>query len=108
MTNQKPRCPKCNSENLSVERRLDGDAKCLSCGWSGPYKSCFKVEMTDEEFDTGLKMLEYFWEKNSDVTRWSEFEKFKPELEKRRPDIATIIDNYLKAERALSAAMKNL
>lgn len=64
--------------------------------------------MTDEEFYNGLGMLIYFWYEKSDVSRWSGFEKLKPELEKRRPDIAMVIENYLKAERAMWAAVENL
>lgn len=36
-----PKCPKCGCPNLMIERRPDGDAKCESCKWHGPYKECF-------------------------------------------------------------------
>ncbi len=36
-----PMCPKCGSEDLIVERRLDGLAKCSDCGLTGSYLHCF-------------------------------------------------------------------
>jgi hypothetical protein len=39
-----PKCPKCGGNNLLVERRPDGDARCLDCDWLGKYSECFKVD----------------------------------------------------------------
>lgn len=64
--------------------------------------------MTEEEFYNGMRMLGYFWDNKGDITRWSGWEEFKPELEKLRPDIAMVIENYLKAERVMRTTMKNL
>jgi hypothetical protein len=36
-----PECPKCCGVILAVERRPNGDAKCVGCGWHGPYAKCF-------------------------------------------------------------------
>jgi hypothetical protein len=49
MTDKKTKCPKCGSTNLAVERRLDGDATCGNCKWTGPYKECFVVSDTDKK-----------------------------------------------------------
>lgn len=48
MGNQKPQCPNCTSVYLSVERRPDGDARCLHCSWAGPYKQCFPFEVAND------------------------------------------------------------
>lgn len=37
-----PRCPKCGSHKLIVERRMNGNAKCEDCGAEGPYADCYK------------------------------------------------------------------
>ena len=44
--NINPECPKCSSQDLAVERRMNGNAKCLKtgCGWEGPYAECFQKE----------------------------------------------------------------
>lgn len=45
-----PKCPKCNSTNLATEKRPDGNAKCLFCGWYGKYSLCFigKLKTSEE------------------------------------------------------------
>lgn len=35
------KCPICHENNLIVEKRPDGDAKCLECSWGGKYSLCF-------------------------------------------------------------------
>ena len=55
----KPKCPKCNSENLLVERRLDGNANCVDCKWFGPYSDCFKEAFVDAE----KKFKEWFYDR---------------------------------------------
>lgn len=40
-------CPTCKSNNLAVEKRPDGNAICMSCGWQGEYKYCFPVNRND-------------------------------------------------------------
>ena len=37
----KPKCPMCGSENLAVERRPDGNAKCIQCKFEGSYENFF-------------------------------------------------------------------
>jgi hypothetical protein len=64
--------------------------------------------VSDEEFYENLRMVEDFWEEKSDVTRYSGWETFKPFLLERRPDVYMIIENYLKAERAMNSIMRNL
>lgn len=64
--------------------------------------------MSDEEFYEHLRMLEYFWEEKGDVTRYSGWDEFKPILAERRPDLALVIENFIKAEKAMNAAMRNL
>lgn len=64
--------------------------------------------MTDEEFYEGLRMLEYFWGDKGSVTAWAGWEAFIPFLKERRPDIYLVINNYLEAEKAMAAAMRNL
>lgn len=39
-----PKCPKCGGGNLLVERRPDGDARCLDCDWRGKYAECLKLD----------------------------------------------------------------
>lgn len=57
MSEQEIKCPKCKSEFLLVERRLNGNAQCESCNWHGPYKDCFvKKEM--EILESRIKELE--------------------------------------------------
>ena len=36
----KAKCPKCRGDKLKVERRPDGEAVCMNCGWLGPYNEC--------------------------------------------------------------------
>jgi GNAT superfamily N-acetyltransferase len=36
----KPKCPKCGSSKLMIEKRTDGDAHCRDCDWHGPYREC--------------------------------------------------------------------
>jgi hypothetical protein len=45
-----PKCPRCRSEDLIVERRMDGNAKCISCGHEGPYADCFE-DVANKERD---------------------------------------------------------
>lgn len=40
MSDVRPDCPVCGDLDLAVEIRMDGDAQCHGCGWSGPYKHC--------------------------------------------------------------------
>jgi hypothetical protein len=58
-TEQKPKCPKCESLNLAVERRIDGDAKCLDCAWQGPYAECFQKVFEDVE----QKFKQWFYDR---------------------------------------------
>ena len=55
-----PECPKCGENNLSVERRMNGDAKCLveGCGWSGPYADCYRKAFNEIK-DSERKMFEF-------------------------------------------------
>lgn len=43
------KCPNCGSKNLGVEKRLDGDAKCLDCHWFGKYSLCFNSVLKTPE-----------------------------------------------------------
>ena len=44
-----PECPKCGSGKLIVERRMNGDAICDECKWTGPYAECFKKAFNEIE-----------------------------------------------------------
>lgn len=34
----RPDCPICGDIDILIERRPDGDATCMECGYKGPYK----------------------------------------------------------------------
>lgn len=53
-----PKCPKCGCIKLLVERRMNGNAKCLDCGAEVPYSECF-----DEHFEE-MQNKERKWFKN--------------------------------------------
>jgi ribosomal protein L37AE/L43A len=38
----KPICPKCQSENIATERRINGDSICLSCLFKGKIEEFYK------------------------------------------------------------------
>ena len=42
-----PKCPKCGSTKLIIERRMNGNAKCEDCGTEGPYADCYKDHFTE-------------------------------------------------------------
>lgn len=50
-----PKCYKCSSKDLIVERRPNGNAKCAKCGWEGKYNLCF------EETFEALRQKEKKW-----------------------------------------------
>lgn len=57
MSEQKPQCPNCKSNDLAIERRPDGNAICRSCGWQGYYKECFALHDHDIDGLIEIKAL---------------------------------------------------
>jgi hypothetical protein len=53
-------------------------------------------------------MLKYFWEEKEDIERYCNFEKIKPELEKKYPEILRAWNDYQVSKNILSALIKNM
>ena len=49
------KCPKCGSENISIEKRIDGNCTCLNCGfiWKN-WQTIYKVK---PKLSTAEKLL---------------------------------------------------
>ena len=92
MSNETPRCPipHCRGQALIVERRMNGNAKCISCGWKGSYSDCFskekdlikKLQSDNEKLRAALSeardALEFYAnEHNWILTTENEFSKIK-------------------------------
>jgi hypothetical protein len=54
---------------------------------------------------THLDMLVYFWEEKGDVTRYCEWERMQPELQRKYPEIIKAWNDYLASRRTLTAVL---
>jgi hypothetical protein len=115
---KKPECPNCTNQKLSVERRPDGNAKCLLCKWSGPYKDCFqtqdkktKDEMKPQrirpvEFWLNMRLERIYFDSDAScpddevhVIEYEAFKKLRDENEALRAALELINKEELNAQR---------
>lgn len=78
---ENPKCPKCGSTSLAVERQPNGMAHCSSCNWMGSYSLCFNNNLDSaylklqEELAEARRVIEYYGDTSLGETGAWAFEK---------------------------------